>query len=81
MANLYGPVTRALKDGGWFFHHEGKGSHEMWRHQDAPDGVQISVPSNLKKPYTAEGILKQAGLPKDAYKSGRRRRQKCTTRR
>ena len=76
MANLYGQVTQVLKEEGWFLHHQGKGSHEIWRRQDDPDGAAISVPSNLKKRPTAESILKQAGLPKGAYKTPRRKRKR-----
>ncbi|MCY4128879.1 MAG: type II toxin-antitoxin system HicA family toxin [Gammaproteobacteria bacterium] len=67
LATLYRDVTRALKTHGWEFYRQGKGSHEIWRRIDDPSSPAISVPSNISKPYTAESIMKQAGLPKDAY--------------
>ncbi len=67
MASLYRKVARALPSADWYLHWQGKGSHEHWRHTDARDGDQISVPSNVKKIHTAEGIMKNAGLPKNAY--------------
>ena len=67
MASLYKGVSRALKSAGWFFHHQGRGSHEVWRHEDDPDGVEIAVPAKIKKPYTAEAIMKAAGMPKGAF--------------
>ena len=77
MAGYYRQVADTLKAAGWFLHHEGKGSHEVWRHRDDPEGGEISVPANLKKRYTAEAIMKQAGLPKDAFaKSGKRSKRR-----
>ena len=73
MAGLYRDVARLLEDEGWFLHHQAKGSHEIWRRNDDPDGLEVSVPANLKKVMTAESIMKQAGLPKDAYKPAQRR--------
>lgn len=65
MADLYRDVKRALQSAGCVFHRQGKGSHEIWGH---PDGYIITVPSNLKSRYTAESVMKQAGLPKNAYR-------------
>ena len=76
MAGLYRAVANALKEAGWFRHHQGKGSHELWRHEDHPEGLEIAVPANLKKVFTAESIMKQAGLSKDAYTRGRRKAQR-----
>ncbi len=67
MASLYPGVSRTLCSGGWFLHHQGKGSRELWRHQTDPEGDQISVPFNIKKTPTAESIMKAAGLPKDSF--------------
>ena len=75
MAGYYRQVADTLKAAGWFVHHQGKGSHEVWRHESDPDGYEISVPANLKKRHTAEGIMKQASLPKDAYGQRKRKRR------
>jgi predicted RNA binding protein YcfA (HicA-like mRNA interferase family) len=54
-------VREKLKEAGWTFHRHGKGSHDIWI---SPTGQTITVPTNLKVRHTANGILKQAGLPK-----------------
>lgn len=41
---------------------QGKGDHEIWR--SPISGRQFTVPTKLKKRHTANGILKDAGLPK-----------------
>ena len=72
MASLYRRVTRALKDAGWSFHRQAKGDHEIWRNGTGPGTWAVSVPANLRKLPTAESILKQAGLTKDAIHRSRR---------
>lgn len=60
--NLYPQLVRLLRDGGCEFVRDGKGSHESWRspHTNKP----FSVPRNTVNRHTANGILKEAGLPK-----------------
>ena len=76
MAGYYRQVAETLTAAGWFHHHEGKGSYEIWRHEDDPERHEVSVPANLKKRYTAESIMKQAGLPKDAFSKSRKGRRR-----
>ena len=56
----YRQVVSLLKGGGFTYHRNCKGSHEMWRHP----GRQISVvvPHNIPSRHTANAILKDAGL-------------------
>jgi predicted RNA binding protein YcfA (HicA-like mRNA interferase family) len=54
----YRAVVRELRDLGFKFDKNAKGSHEKW--VDATGRVMI-VPRNLEKRHTANGILKQAG--------------------
>lgn len=59
----YGKVVREkLKEAGRAFKRHGKGDHDVW-HNPAT-GQQVIVPVNLKSRRTANGILKDAGLPK-----------------
>ena len=59
----FGKVVREkLKEAGWAFKRHGKGDHDVW-HNPAT-GQQVTVPVNLMSRDTANGILKDAGLPK-----------------
>jgi predicted RNA binding protein YcfA (HicA-like mRNA interferase family) len=55
-------VLEKLKEAGWAFKRHGQGDHDVW-HNPAT-GQQVIVPVNLKSRHTANGILKDAGLPK-----------------
>jgi hypothetical protein len=62
MAGYYRELCQTLRDGGCYFVREGKGDHEVWfspitgRHFTVDRGVSIK--------HTANGALKDAGLPK-----------------
>lgn len=61
--NNFAPLVRKLlADGGYERLRSGKGDHEIWRHIET--GKRVSVDSNIKSRHTANGILKQADLPK-----------------
>ena len=80
MASYYRSVARALRIAGWHLYRQGKGSHEIWSRLSDPDGVKITVPSNIKKEWMAEGVMKLAGLDKQDYKlSERALKQKLRT--
>jgi predicted RNA binding protein YcfA (HicA-like mRNA interferase family) len=55
-------VREKLKEIGWEFHHRGKGDHDVWH--DPRTGKKVTVPVNLMSRHTANGILKDADLPK-----------------
>ena len=62
MGSSYTPKLKVLlRRSGASFHRQGKGSHEGWL---TAGGVFVVVPSRCKNRHTANGILKQAGLPK-----------------
>jgi predicted RNA binding protein YcfA (HicA-like mRNA interferase family) len=59
----FGKVVRAkLEEAGWRFHHHGKGDHDVWINPRT--GKKVTVPVKLMSRHTANGILKDAGLPK-----------------
>ncbi|MEM1105875.1 MAG: type II toxin-antitoxin system HicA family toxin [Pseudomonadota bacterium] len=57
--DFYRSATKLLREAGWAFERQGKGSHEVWA---GPNGRRVTVPRNLKRRHTANAILKQAGL-------------------
>ncbi|QTC92368.1 type II toxin-antitoxin system HicA family toxin [Brevundimonas goettingensis] len=59
--DFYPELTALLLTAGWRRAENAKGSHEKWRHPDK--GYAITVPRS-KSRHTANGVLKQAGLPK-----------------
>jgi predicted RNA binding protein YcfA (HicA-like mRNA interferase family) len=61
MGSLYRDLREILKAAGCTFVRQGKGSHEIWH--SPVNGANFSVPVTIKSHWTANGILKQAGLP------------------
>ncbi len=55
------PVRLILTEAGCAFLRRGKGDHEIWTTRD---GRRLVVPVHIKSRHTANGILKDAGLPK-----------------
>ncbi len=55
------PVRDALGRGGCLFLRHGKGDHDIWITRT---GKPLVVPFKIKSRHTANGILKDAGLPK-----------------
>jgi predicted RNA binding protein YcfA (HicA-like mRNA interferase family) len=55
------PVRDKLKEAGCALLRHGKGDHDIWTN---PQGKRIVVPVQIKSRHTANGILKDAGLPK-----------------
>jgi hypothetical protein len=62
MADYYRNLIRLLKAGGYEFKREGRGDHEIWWNPQT--GVRVTVDRKLRSKFTANGILKEAGLPK-----------------
>lgn len=58
MNGFYEQLTKILKREGFALLRQGKGSHEIW----SRGSVNVSVPCNCKSKWTANGILKDAGL-------------------
>ncbi|AKE95976.1 type II toxin-antitoxin system HicA family toxin [Cronobacter sakazakii] len=59
---LYPKLTELLSAAGCYFDRQGKGSHEIW--YSPLTQKSMSVPYTIVSRHTANGILKQAGLPK-----------------
>jgi predicted RNA binding protein YcfA (HicA-like mRNA interferase family) len=51
-----------LRDAGCQFERQAAGSHELW--YSPITRVHFTVPHKIRSRHTANGILKQAGLPK-----------------
>jgi predicted RNA binding protein YcfA (HicA-like mRNA interferase family) len=62
MADFYRDVIRLLREAGFEFKRQGRGDHEMW--WNPKTAVSVVVDRKLKSRFTANGILKGAGLPK-----------------
>ncbi len=55
-------VRRLLAAAGWEFLRQGAGDHEVWWNPSTRQKVVVDV--GMKSKHTANGVLKQAGLPK-----------------
>lgn len=55
-------VKKMLRDHGCHPVRTGKGDHEIWR--SPINGINFPVDNTIKSRHTANGVLKQAGLPK-----------------
>jgi predicted RNA binding protein YcfA (HicA-like mRNA interferase family) len=62
VADFYREVIRLLRESGFEFKRQGRGDHEIW--WNAKSGVRVTVDRKLASKFTANGILKEAGLPK-----------------
>lgn len=62
MEGFYRALAAILLENGWSVVRPGKGSHEIW--SDPTGAASVAVPRTVKSRHTANGILKQAGLPK-----------------
>nr|WP_201285401.1 type II toxin-antitoxin system HicA family toxin [Chelativorans xinjiangense] len=62
MNNYTKSLKAILSRAGWVFHRPGRGDHEIWRHPVT--GRRVVVDNAIKSRHTANGVLKQAGLPK-----------------
>lgn len=56
------PVRQILTEHGCQLLRQGRGDHEIWTSPHAPQ--PFTVPVKIKSRHTANGILKDAGLPK-----------------
>jgi predicted RNA binding protein YcfA (HicA-like mRNA interferase family) len=62
MNNFTPAVIRILRKNGWEFLRHGDGDHDIWWHPGTRR--KVSVDSKIKSRHSANGVLKQAGLPK-----------------
>ena len=62
MADYYRDLVRLLRENGFELKRQGRGDHEIW--WNPKTGVRLTVDRKLTSRFTANGILKEAGLPK-----------------
>jgi predicted RNA binding protein YcfA (HicA-like mRNA interferase family) len=62
MANFTPAVKDALRTAGCAFVRQGKGDHEIW--YSPITKLHFPVDGKILSRHTANGIMKQAGLPK-----------------
>ena len=62
MADYYRDVIRLLREAGYELKRQGRGDHEIW--WNPRSGIRVTVDRKLKSRFTANGILKEANLPK-----------------
>lgn len=62
MTDFTPELKRLLRRNGFVFWRSGRGDHEIWRHDGS--GRKVVVDNAIKSRHTANGVLKQAGLPK-----------------
>ena len=62
MADLLPELNSLLQSAGCRFERPGKGDHDIWF--SPITGIRFPVDSKIKSRHTANGVLKQAGMPK-----------------
>jgi predicted RNA binding protein YcfA (HicA-like mRNA interferase family) len=62
VADFYRDLVRLLRDAGYELKRQGRGDHEIW--WNPRTNVHVTVDRKLKSRFTANGILKEANLPK-----------------
>jgi hypothetical protein len=62
MDNYTPLVKKILQDNGCYPVRSGKGDHEIWH--SPMSGQNFPVDGAIKSRHTANGVLRQAGLPK-----------------
>jgi len=62
MTDYTRPLKQLLREANCDFERRGKGDHEIW--YSPITGIRFVVDQSIKSRHTANGVLKQAGLPK-----------------
>lgn len=62
MSDFGKDVRDILKENNCVFVRHGKGDHDIW--YSPITNINITVPVKIKSKYTANGIMKQAGINK-----------------
>jgi predicted RNA binding protein YcfA (HicA-like mRNA interferase family) len=57
---FYDLVVAALREHGFVYWKQGKGSHEKWRKGE----IRVLVPFNCESRHTANAVMKAAGIDK-----------------
>ena len=62
MSDFTRDLKKILRQSGCKFERQGKGDHEIW--YSPITGIRFVLDNAIKSRHTANGVLKQAGLPK-----------------
>jgi len=62
MADYTPVLKKLLRQAGSYFERQGKGDHEIW--YSPITNLRFPLDNKIKSRHTANGVLKQAGLPK-----------------
>ena len=64
MNGYYVQVTLLLKQAGFSFYRQGKGSHEIWIKQDAHGKLtgRVQIPTHLADKHFAQKLLRDIGI-------------------
>jgi len=62
MADYTPIIKKILTENGCHFERQGKGDHEIW--YSPLTKIRFPVDGKIRSRHTANGVLKQAGLPK-----------------
>lgn len=62
MSDFSKELKKHLREAGCYFDRQGKGDHEIWF--SPLTKIKFVVDHRIKSRYTANAVLKQAGLPK-----------------
>lgn len=62
MADFNRELQQLLEEAGCYYVRPGKGSHQIW--YSPITKRNFPVPAGIKSRHTANGVLKDAGLPK-----------------
>lgn len=62
MDGYYKIIIAFLKKHGFSYQRQAKGSHEIWTKGDGKTYIQVTIPESTKSRYTANKILKDAGI-------------------
>jgi len=62
MVDFTPALKKLLRRSGCYFERQGKGDHEIWFSPITE--IRFPVDDKIKSRHTANGVLKQAGLPK-----------------
>ncbi len=61
MAEYEKKVRAKLKEYGFEFLRHGKGDHDIWSNKEK--GINVTVDGRIKSRFTANAIMKEAGIP------------------
>jgi HicA toxin of bacterial toxin-antitoxin, len=62
MSDYTPKLKKILREAGCYFDRPGKGDHEIWF--SPKTRIKFVIDNSIKSRYTANAVLKQAGLPK-----------------